>query len=338
MSVLFDSGAILELLRPEPNPDFVEWLRTLPREDQFTSAVCVGELVQGALSTPASAQARHLRNIEERILPAVTVLPFDVATARVFGALSADAEGSGRLREADLRIAATAIHHGLELVTGDLRRFREIPGLELAPILAETPSGRKGRGDEGGSGHAGPIVVTAFRPDDWEEVRLIHAEGIATGEATFETEAPSWEAWDVGHLEVARLVARQGRRIVGWAALSPVSSRCVYGGVAEVSVYVREGCRDRGVGARLLARLIEASESHGLWTLQAGVFPENVASIRLHRSFGFREVGVRERVGRLLGRWRDVLLLERRSEVVGGGRGGALPASPSQRMNANEGG
>lgn len=161
------------------------------------------------------------------------------------------------------------------------------------------------------------IIVTAFRPEHWDAVRTIYSEGIATGEATFETETPSWESWDAGHLDVARLVAEQADQIVGWAALSSVSDRCVYEGVAEVSVYVGEGHRGRGVGTVLLEALIEASERCGIWTLQAGVFPENVGSVRLHERCGFREVGVRKRLGELEGRWRDVLLLERRSRVVG---------------------
>jgi len=165
--------------------------------------------------------------------------------------------------------------------------------------------------------HEKPFEVTAFRPEHWEQVRAIYSDGIATGEATFETETPSWESWDAGHLRVARLVAQQGSQIVGWAALSPVSDRCVYGGVAEVSVYVGDQHRGRGAGAVLLEALIEESEKNGFWTLQAGVFPENLASVGLHKKRGFREVGVRERLGRLEGRWRDVLLLERRSQVVG---------------------
>lgn len=142
-------------------------------------------------------------------------------------------------------------------------------------------------------------------------------EGIATGEATFETETPSWRSWNSGHMKVARLVAQRGDKIVGWAALSSVSDRCVYEGVAEVSVYVGNDHRGKGVGAVLLGALIVESEKHDMWTLQAGVFPENQASIRLHKKLGFREVGVRERLGRLKGRWRDVLLLERRSRIVG---------------------
>lgn len=161
------------------------------------------------------------------------------------------------------------------------------------------------------------ITIGSLRPGHWEAVRAIYAQGIATGDATFETEVPNWEPWDAEHLDVCRLVARRGEEILGWAALTPVSSRCAYGGVAEVSVYVGDDHRGKGIGSRLLARLVEESEDHGIWTLQAGIFPENVASVVLHRKLGFREVGKRERLGRLDGRWRDVLLLERRSRVVG---------------------
>ena len=161
------------------------------------------------------------------------------------------------------------------------------------------------------------MEITVLRPDHWEEVRVIYAEGIATGEATFETETPSWETWDAGHLNEGRLVAREGGQVVGWAALSPVSDRCAYKGVAEVSVYVGAEHQGKGVGGALLEALIEESEKHGIWTLQAGVFPENAASVRLHTRRGFRKVGVRERLGRVDGCWRDVLLLERRSGLVG---------------------
>ncbi|HEY9403150.1 MAG TPA: GNAT family N-acetyltransferase [Pyrinomonadaceae bacterium] len=161
-------------------------------------------------------------------------------------------------------------------------------------------------------------VIYDMTAEDWEAVRAIYLEGIATGVATFETDAPTWEKWDAGHLRQARLVARDAAgAVLGWAALSPVSDRCVYGGVAEVSVYVGEGGRGRGVGRALLAALVEASEQGGIWTLQAGVFPENEASIKLHLSCGFREVGRRERIGKLHGAWRDTLLLERRSQNVG---------------------
>lgn len=152
---------------------------------------------------------------------------------------------------------------------------------------------------------------------DWEQVRAIYLEGIATGLATLETEAPMWEKWDGGHLADSRLVARCDEAVAGWAALSRVSSRPVYAGVAEVSVYVGERHRGRGVGGMLLEALIAESERQGIWTLQAGVFPENTASIKLHKRHGFREVGRRERIGKLNGAWRDVVLLERRSAVVG---------------------
>lgn len=161
------------------------------------------------------------------------------------------------------------------------------------------------------------IELRPLAPGDWPRVRAIYAEGIATGDATFETEVPAWESWDAGHLRHSRIVATQEDRVLGWAALSAVSGRCVYGGVAEVSVYVGAEARGQGTGRLLLQRLIEASEENGIWTLQAGIFPENVSSIRLHERCGFRRVGVRERLGRLGGRWRDVVLLERRSAAVG---------------------
>jgi phosphinothricin acetyltransferase len=152
---------------------------------------------------------------------------------------------------------------------------------------------------------------------DWPTVRRIYGEGIATGNATFETSLPEWEEWDSSHLSSCRLVAKLSDEVVGWAALSRVSSRCVYGGVAEVSVYVAEKSRGNGIGLRLLSSLIEASERQGIWTLQAGVFPENIPSIKLHERCGFRIVGIRERLGCLKGQWRDVALLERRSRSVG---------------------
>ena len=152
---------------------------------------------------------------------------------------------------------------------------------------------------------------------DWEQVRSIYLEGIATGHATFETDAPSWERWNAKHLPVCRIVARSNGIVVGWAALSPVSDRCVYAGVAEVSVYVGEGVRGHGIGYALLSALAETSEKHGIWTLQAGVFPENKASVNVHLRCGFREVGRRERLGKMNGIWRDVVLLERRSKITG---------------------
>lgn len=154
-------------------------------------------------------------------------------------------------------------------------------------------------------------------PADWESVRAIYREGIATGDATFEQSAPEWEQWDEGHLRACRLVARSRGEVLGWAALSPVSRRRVYRGVAEVSVYVSGQARRKGVGMALLTALIVSSEREGIWTLQAGIFPENTGSLELHRRAGFRVVGTRERVGSMDGRWRDVVLMERRSAMVG---------------------
>lgn len=163
-------------------------------------------------------------------------------------------------------------------------------------------------------------TIQALRPEDWPDVRAIFAEGIATGTATFETEAPDWDEWDRFHLRHSRLVARSDDgRIAGWAALSPVSDRCAYGGVGEVSVYVGADSRGRGLGKALLEALVLASEAAGVWTLQAGMFEENAASIALHERCGFRVVGVRERLGALHGVWHDVVLMERRSPSVGTG-------------------
>jgi L-amino acid N-acyltransferase YncA len=161
------------------------------------------------------------------------------------------------------------------------------------------------------------IVIDNLQKADWVSVRAIYLEGIATGDATFETEAPEWETWDRSHFVFARLIARDNLAIVGWAALSRTSNRPVYAGVAEVSIYVSAAARGRGVGRALLAALIEEAERNGIWTLQAGIFPENTTSLSLHKSCGFREVGVRERLGSLRGIWRDVVLLERRSHCVG---------------------
>jgi L-amino acid N-acyltransferase YncA len=161
------------------------------------------------------------------------------------------------------------------------------------------------------------FVVDEMSKADWKPVRAIYEEGIATGDATFETRVPGWEEWDGGHLRACRLVARREGEVIGWAALSSVSGRCVYAGVAEVSVYVAAPARGSGVGKALLRALVDASESEGIWTLQAGIFPENEASVVLHRACGFREVGQRERLGQMNGVWRDVALMERRSKVVG---------------------
>src|SRR5690606_12606162 len=156
------------------------------------------------------------------------------------------------------------------------------------------------------------VVIDVMQPEDWPAVRAIYLEGIATKNATFETDAPEWEKWDSSHLKVCRLVARLDGQVVGWAALSPVSSRRVYAGLAEESIYISEVARGQGVGKKLLNALIEASEQAGIWTLQTGIFPENEISIRLHERCGFRVLGVREKIGQMDGVWRDVVLMERR--------------------------
>ena len=161
------------------------------------------------------------------------------------------------------------------------------------------------------------MEIDVARPEDWPAIRAIYAAGIRSGDATFETEAPPWEEWDAAHLPRPRLVARAGAAVVGWAALSPVSSRCVYAGVAEDSVYVAPAAQGGGVGRALLTALVEEAEQAGIWTVQAGIFPENGASLVLRERCGFRRVGVRERLGELDGVWRDVVLLERRSRIVG---------------------
>ncbi|HTX35541.1 MAG TPA: GNAT family N-acetyltransferase [Bryobacteraceae bacterium] len=159
--------------------------------------------------------------------------------------------------------------------------------------------------------------ISPMSAADWPAVRSIYLEGIATGNATFEREAPDWDRWDAGHLPVCRLVSHAEGRPLGWAALSRVSARPVYAGVAEVSIYVAEAARGAGAGRALLTALVTEAERHGLWTLQAGIFPENRASLVLHQKAGFRVVGIRERLGALNGLWRDVVLMERRSQVVG---------------------
>lgn len=175
-----------------------------------------------------------------------------------------------------------------------------------------------------GSAAIAGIAVRPMTGADWSAVERIHAEGIATGDATFETTPSTWDEFDAGHTAEHRLVAvlpaglgEAAEQVVGWAACSRVSSRCVYQGVLEISVYVAEAARGRGVGSALMTALVEQTEAAGIWTLQAGVFPENAGSLALHRRFGFREVGRRERIGQRDGLWRDVLLLERRSRVVG---------------------
>ncbi|UPL50153.1 GNAT family N-acetyltransferase [Hymenobacter sublimis] len=162
------------------------------------------------------------------------------------------------------------------------------------------------------------IQLLPLTTEHYPAVSAIYAEGIATGQATFATDVPAWAEWDASHLPHSRVVAlSEAGQVAGWAALTPVSGRCVYRGVAEVSVYVGAAHRGRGVGQRLLAQLVAESEQHGIWTLQAGIMRLNAASLRLHEQAGFRLVGVRERLGQLQGQWHDVCLLERRSRVVG---------------------
>lgn len=161
------------------------------------------------------------------------------------------------------------------------------------------------------------IQIIEMNPAHWESVERIYLEGIATGQATFQQASPSWQEWDQSHTQHCRLVAVKNDELLGWAALTPVSGRCVYAGVAEVSVYVSEKARGTGVGTLLLRRLVEESEQQNYWTLQASIFPENNASIALHKKSGFRVMGTRERIGKINGVWRDTVILERRSSVTG---------------------
>ena len=160
--------------------------------------------------------------------------------------------------------------------------------------------------------------IDVMKESDWQQVAEIYLDGIKTGIATFQSEVPTWEEWDKGHVSTCRFVARLGEKILGWVALSAVSSRCVYAGVAEVSVYISEESKGMGVGTSLLTKLIQQSEELGFWTLQAGIIKENIPSRMLHKKCGFREIGYRERLGKMNhGKWHDVILMERRSEKVG---------------------
>lgn len=161
------------------------------------------------------------------------------------------------------------------------------------------------------------LVIEHMKETDWKQIRAIYEEGINGGNATFDTESPDWDSWNAKYLKECRLVVREDEKVLGWAALIPVSSKNAYSGVAELSIYLSSESTGKGIGKRLLQILIAESEANGFWTLQSGIFPENAASINLHKKAGFREVGVRERIGKLNGVWRDVVLLERRSEVVG---------------------
>jgi L-amino acid N-acyltransferase YncA len=151
----------------------------------------------------------------------------------------------------------------------------------------------------------------------WPSVKKIYEEGIATGNATFQTAAPEWEEWDAAHVKNSRLVAVEKNEILGWAALTAVSGRCVYAGVGEISVYVAAAARGKGIGKKLLQALIEESEKNNFWTLQAGIFTENKSSIKIHEDCGFRIIGSREKIGQMNGVWRDTLLMERRSKITG---------------------
>lgn len=162
-----------------------------------------------------------------------------------------------------------------------------------------------------------PITITPMSERHWPVVREIYSQGMATRNATFETVLPEWTEWDARHLASCRLVSLRGGDVVGWAALSGVSTRHVYRGVAEVSVYVAEKAQGQGIGSGLLSALIAESERNGIWTLQAGILAENAVSIHLHVEAGFRIVGRRERIGQLDGQWRDTILMERRSRTVG---------------------
>ena len=157
------------------------------------------------------------------------------------------------------------------------------------------------------------IEINPMDPNHWPDVDRIYREGIATGQATFETTSPSWEKWNTAHLEHSRWVAEIDNQVAGWVALSPVSDRCVYGGVAEVSVYIADNHRGKGIGKVLLNKVIESSEENGIWTLNAATFPENEQSVGLHVKCGFRKIGIREKVGQLDGVWRDTILMEKRS-------------------------
>ncbi len=166
------------------------------------------------------------------------------------------------------------------------------------------------------------FVIDHMKHQDWEQVLFIYREGIGTGQSTFEADASDWEKWDAAHLREPRLVARLGETVLAWVALSPTSSRPVYSGVAEVSLYVVGSCRGQGIGSAILAALIDASEKSGIWTLQGSIFPENTASLRMVKRHGFREVGRREKIGKmsygkLAGMWRDTVFVERRSKVTG---------------------
>lgn len=159
--------------------------------------------------------------------------------------------------------------------------------------------------------------IKEMKSSNWDQISQIYKEGIDTNNATFETTIPSWSSWISNHIPGCNIIASKGEEILGWASLSPTSGRKVYSGVVEVSVYVSEKHHGKGIGKALLKKLIELSENKGIWTLQAGIFPENEISINLHKKCGFKSVGIREKIGKMNGVWRDVVLMERRSKLVG---------------------
>lgn len=160
--------------------------------------------------------------------------------------------------------------------------------------------------------------IEEMKPSDWEQVKRIYLEGIKTGIATFQSEAPTQENWNKGHINSCRLVVRLENDILGWIALSPTSSRSCYAGVVEVSIYVGEKYKGQGIGTALLQNLIKISDENGFWTLQSGIIRENTASIAIHKKCGFRQIGIRERVAKMSNEiWHDVVLMERRSSIVG---------------------
>ncbi|MFA9397871.1 MAG: N-acetyltransferase family protein [Clostridiaceae bacterium] len=160
--------------------------------------------------------------------------------------------------------------------------------------------------------------IESMKPGDWEQVKNIYLEGIKTNIATFQTEAPTWENWNNGHLNSCRLVAHSENNILGWIALSPTSTRTCFKGVVEVSIYIGEKYKGQGIGTTLLTNLIKLSEENGIWTLYSAITKENTASISMHKKSGFREIGIREKIAKTGdGIWHDIVLMERRSKTVG---------------------
>jgi L-amino acid N-acyltransferase YncA/2-polyprenyl-3-methyl-5-hydroxy-6-metoxy-1,4-benzoquinol methylase len=296
------------------------------------------EMVELARRTTAEAGnvEIHLGRIEQIPLPDASV---DVVISNCVLNLSADKPAvlreiarvlrpGGRLGVSDLiaadgadvdELAAAAAGIGTGVRPLDGASYRdELAAAGLAGISIE-PTHDAGGGILAATIQATKPAVTirAMHPADWPSVAAIYAEGIATGNATFETDVPSWDEWDAAHLTDHRLVAELDGQVVGWTAVSPVSSRRAYAGVVEHSVYVAGTARGRGVGLVLLDALVGSTERAGIWTMQTGVFPDNEPSLALHRAAGFRVLGVRQRPGQLRGRWRDVVVLERRSQTAG---------------------